>query len=267
MLQGQGGGTLDKERKIGSAETIGMSIVNSLAKRQTWRRSRPYFHLDLNAGSGWNDIAGCPGSPVVFCELAQQLLTEVPLYAWFCDNKPELIGELERCLIQLGHLPQPGVALCCEDNQSVIARFAEQIRRRERPQYALGSLLCDPNAWFHRNKRTGEGVPVDEIIDFAAEFPRIDIILNVNYRVYAMQVGAGHTVLSPAEIRARLNRAYWLVSRQHLGGPNRFWLAIARNVATGDHRKLGLVRWDSPEGRCLMNIINGDRQGDLEVVA
>src|SRR5215472_10614535 len=104
MLQGQGGGTLDKERKIGSAEALGMTVANGLAKRATWRQTKPYFHLDLNAGSGWNEIAGCPGSPLVFLELAQQKLTALPIYAWFCDINPVAIDKLEKCLIQYGHL-------------------------------------------------------------------------------------------------------------------------------------------------------------------
>lgn len=261
-MQGQGAGTLDKERKIGSAVSIGMTVVNTLAKKHPWRQKLPYFHLDLNAGSGWNEIAGCPGSPVVFCELAQQLLTNVPLYAWFCDNKPDRIAILERWLTNYGHLPQNGISLCCEDNQSVIGRFAEQIRRRDRPAHALGSLLCDPNAWFHRNLK-GEGVPVEEIVAFAHEFPKMDIILNANYRVYGMQRGAGHAVLTPDQIRVLLKRRHWLVSRQHLTGKDRFWLAIGRNIETRDHRSLGLYHWDSPEGRHIMSIVSGDPWDDL----
>ena len=263
MLQGQGGGTLDKERKIGSAEALGMTVANGLAKRATWRQTKPYFHLDLNAGSGWNEIAGCPGSPLVFLELAQQKLTALPIYAWFCDINPVAIDKLEKCLIQYGHLPQQGVSLLCEDNQSVIGRYAEQIRRRDRPEHALGSLLCDPNAWFYRN-REGVGVPVEEIFAFAEEFPKIDIILNVNYRLYGMQRGAGQVVLSPGEIRAMMNRMHWVVSRQHLGGNNRFWLAVARNLSTGDHKGLGLHHWDSAEGQYIMRIVTGDRQGELD---
>lgn len=273
MLQGQGGGTLDKERKIGSAESIGMTIANGLAKRQAWRQSVPYFHLDLNAGSGWNEIAECPGSPVVFCELAQQQITAMPLYAWFCDKNQAAIDKLERWLTHYGHLPQSGISLLCEDNRSAIVRFAEQVRRRDRPQYAIGSLLCDPNAWFYRAK-DGAGVPVEEVIEFAAEFPKIDIILNINYRFYNMAQGVDRrrrlrgkqdsfSVLSPDEIRARLNRKHWLVSHQHFGG-DRFWLAIGRNVPTGDHRRLGLVHWDSPEGRQVMNTVAGGRQGELD---
>jgi hypothetical protein len=272
MLQGQGGGTLDKERRIGSAESIGMTIANGLANRSGWRQKLPYFHLDLNAGSGWNEIAGCPGSPVVFLELAQQQLTAMPLYAWFCDINGAAIDKLERWLLRYGHLPQPGISLLCEDNRTAIQRFAEQIRRRDRPEYALGSLLCDPNAWFYRAK-DGNGVPVKEVIEFAHEFPKIDIIFNGNYRFYAQARGAQEKLgqsfaglLSPEQICARLNRRHWLVSRQVLGGPNRFWLAIGRNVPTGDHRKLGLVHRDSAEGRAIMSIVSGDRQGELEMV-
>jgi hypothetical protein len=270
MIQGQGGGTLDKERKIGSAETIGMTIANGLARRHAWRQAKPYFHLDLNAGSGWNEIAGCPGSPVVFCELAQRKLTAMPLYAWFCDINQASVEQMERWLVRYGHLPQPGISLFCEDNRSVISRFAEQICRRDRPEHALGSLLCDPNAWFYRAKN-GNGVPVEEIIAFARLFPKIDIILNVNYRFYAMAAhatnGGFDALLSPDQIRSLLNRSHWLVSRQHFGGRDRFWLAIGRNVITGDHRRLGLVHWDSPEGRSIMNIVAGGRQGDLDLEA
>lgn len=277
MLQGQGNGTLDKERKIGSAVAIGMTIANGLAKREAWRRDRPYFHLDLNAGSGWNDKAGCPGSPVVFLEMAQRKLTAMPLYAWFCDINQTSIDHLERWLVHYGHLPQHGVSLYCEDNRSVIARFAEQIRRRERPEYALGSLLIDPNAWFYRSAK-GEGVPVEEILAFAAEFPRIDIILNLNYQFYARTRGADRkrielgkplsfAMKSPEEIRHLLRRQHWLVSRQHLHSGDKFWLAIGRNAPTGEHRALGLYHWDGPEGRYTMNIVAGDRQGDLDLNA
>jgi len=272
MRQGQSVKTLDKERKIGAAESIGMTIVNGMARHHAWRRSKPYFHLDLNAGSGWNDIAGCPGSPFVFLELAQQKITHLPLYAWFCDINPDTVGKLERLLVRHGHLPQLGVSLICDDNRSVIQRFAEQIRRRERPEYALGSLLCDPNAWFHRNAK-GEGVPVQEILEFAAEFPRIDIILNVNYRIYHCHRGAGikmpnsaHArMLTPEQIRTALGREHWLVSRQHHGPGDSFWLAIGRNCKTGDYTKLGLHHWESEHGRMIMQIVEGFRQGELEV--
>lgn len=270
LTQGQGPGTLDKERKIGSAESLGMSIANGLAKRHVWRQRLPYFHLDLNAGSGWNDIAGCPGSPVVFMELARRVITAMPVFAWFCDINPAAIARLEQWLIYHGHLPCPGISLVCEDNRSVIARFAEQIRRRDRPEHALGSLLCDPNGWFYRNKKDGNGVPVDEVFAFAEEFPKVDIIFNINYRFYAQAGGArdklgyDFDVLSPEEICTRLQRQHWLFSRQHLGGTNRFWLGVGRNVLTGDHKRLGLVHADSPEGRQIFDIVSGGRQSSFQ---
>jgi hypothetical protein len=274
VKQGQGDGTLDKERKIGSAESIGMRMANFWAKKNAWRQTRPYFHLDLNAGSGWNEIAGCPGSPMVFCELAQRQLTAMPVYAWFCDYDAAAIAKLEHWLVHYGHLPQSGLSLLCEDNKSVIGRFAEQVRRRDRPQHALGSLLCDPNAWFYRAKNGGGGVPVDEVIQFAEEFLKIDIILNINYRWYSQAQGKDSKLrlvgkeeqfaaLSPDEIRTKLKRRHWLVSRQTFG-KNRFWLAIGRNHPTGDHRKLGMYHWDSEEGLQIMNMVNGERQGNFQ---
>jgi hypothetical protein len=176
---------------------------------------------------------------------------------FFCDHNPEYMRELQR---RLGAVRDKSVLLQ-GDNQEAIEVFAECIRRAERPKYAIGSILIDPNGYFYRNQ-AGDGAPVDAVKWFSREFPRIDLILNLNIRTYQMQTAHGHAVEAPREVLRSLNKAHWLVGQTHTAG-RRFLLAIGRNMPTGDHRALGLYRLESPQGQWIMNLAEGKRQHEL----
>ena len=100
---------------------------------------------------------------------------------------------------------------------------------------------------------------------FAAKFPRIDIILNLNARTYRMQRGDGQAVMPPRDVLASLHKRHWLVRRTRFGSGNDWLLSIGRNVETGEHRAMGFHKLDSPMGRDTMMRVEGQRQGDLAV--
>jgi hypothetical protein len=251
---GQSRATIDKERRIGALLATNMRIIG---RRFGGSRFR-YFHFDANAGSGWNDLIDVPGSPRVFWDLADQYLQNMPFRAFFA----EIIKSRTMALLQA--IP-PAYKHCSfvfpSDNEEVLQVFAECIRRYERPDKAMGSILIDPNGWFYRNAK-GEGPPLAGLRDFANEFPRIDIALNINSRTYQLQHASGHNVQSPEDVLQSLNKNHWLVSEATYGH-SRFLLAVGRNFNTGSHRGLGMHALDSAEGRYIMNRAEGGRQGGL----
>lgn len=254
MSQGQSIVTIDKERCLASALTIGMKIAD--AKLGQW--NYPYWHFDANAGSGWNEEVGVDGSPVVFHLIADALLRGLKRRAFFCDHNG---NAMNRLYVRLAKWSDTS---CCfpSDNEKALAVFAECIRQTEnKPDLAIGSVIVDPNGYWYRNAN-GEGAPVKSLTRFAAEFSRIDIILNLNTRIFKMQRANGQDVLGPRDVLASLRKKHWLVRRTQAGG-DQFLLAVGRNIETGDHQRLGFHQLDSDAGRHIMTLAEGKRQGKL----
>lgn len=250
--QGQSVATLDKERCIAAALSIGMKIAN----RAYTGKGFKYWHLDGNSGSGWNDDIDVPGSPMVFHKVADEYLTGMHREAFFCDMDMKRLSQLKNRL--MGHITSyclPG------DNEEALQVFAERIRTSDKPIYAAGSVIVDPNGYWYRNAR-GEGPPVKALTEFSKEFGRIDIILNLNATAYKRQVGAGFDMLPPRDVLASLNRSHWLVRRTVCRGAD-FLLAVGRNLKTGSHPALGFHHIDSLEGNQIMLMAEGKRQGAL----
>jgi hypothetical protein len=253
--QGQSRATIDKERRIGSALKVCMSI----AARKFANQGYNYWHADLNAGSGINDKIGVPGTPLVFFALAEELLDGLPPQIFFAERERSRANDL------LGLIKTSSFArqsyLFPHDNEEVIEVFAEYIRKRERPQFAIGSVLIDPNGWFFRNQKN-EGAPVAGLLRFVKEFLRIDVVLNLNVRAYQMQRAHGHDVKSPRELMLELQKTFWLLSRAQYGG-DRFIQMVGRNVETGDHKSLGIHKSNSSEGQVILDWADGSRQEEL----
>ena len=246
--QGQSRATIDKERRIGSALAIGMRITADKFGGKGFN----YFHFDANAGSGWNDLVNVPGSPRVFWALADQYLTTLPFFGFFAEQN-NLRAQTLLTAIPPAYLRNSFVF--ARDNEQVLDVFAQFIRQRDRPQYAIGSIIVDPDGWFYRSAK-GQGAPVNGLQRFSREFPRIDIILNLNGRTYRLQKPHGHAVLSPCQVLASLNKTYWLVGYTHYGGSS-FLLASGRNTRTSDHKAIGMYTLNSAEGQRIINVIEG----------
>jgi hypothetical protein len=248
--------TIDKERCLGSALTIGMKIANT----HFGDRGFTYWHFDANAGSGHNDLCDVPGSPIVFHRAADICLTGMARAAFFCDIDTAALKHLKSLLD--GWMSTS--CLLPADNQESLDLFAECIRRSgERTEKVIGSVIVDPNGYWYRNAK-GEGPPTQALPRFAREFPRIDIILNLNVRTYQLQRAQGHQLMSPREVLARLHKKHWLVRRTTHGG-DRWLLAVGRNVETGDHRKIGFHKLESEAGSDVMLRSEGTRQNELPI--
>lgn len=218
----------------------------------------PYWHLDLNAGSGWNDRTRCLGSPLVFIEEAVKARRRCN--ALFCDNNPAFTHELSLNITSGALVDTPAfwaldsqLAVCCRDNADFLPEAAAKIIEEEKPRFAVGTLLCDPNGFPH-------GFPADAIRIFAAHFPRIDLILNFNLSLFARAMGAceaglagfaGHP--SPEALLKSFPRSHWMVSSPPRSGKGeRFMTAIGRNYDAGKRRFLNFYDKDSQEGREIL---------------
>lgn len=253
-IQGQSLATIDKERRIGAALSVSMKIASAKFANKGYR----FWHFDANSGSGWNEMVGVPGSPLVFWQIARACLRGLQPAPFFCDIDPVAIGELKKRLDGSGDRS----SLLPGDNQEAIEVFAEVIRRSgERSKFVVGSVLIDPNGYFYRDAN-GFGAPVEAIQWFTREFPRIDLLLNLNVRTYQLQHAQRHAVRSPRELLGALNKTHWLVGRAYVGHA-RFLLAVGRNMDAGDHRAIGLHRLGSPEGQLILNAAEGSRQDEL----
>lgn len=240
-VQGQSISTIDKERRIGAALSVGMRIANARFGGKRY----PFWFLDANCGTGHNAEVNVRGSPLVFWDVSRMCLPLMLPVAHFCDHNADAISQLKRRFAHMADASDATVWHC--DNGIALRAFANRIQQQENPQFAIGSVLFDPNGYFWHTQ-----VPVGELEWFTTQFPRIDIILNLNIRTYHLQRGAGHAVLPPAEVLASLHRSNWLVARA--GGQNRHLLAVGRNIPTGDHKALGFYKAESEIGQRMLNV-------------
>jgi hypothetical protein len=252
--QGQSLATIDKERRIGAALAIGMRIASDQFAGSRFR----WWHFDANAGAGFNEKIGVPGSPMVFWQAAHKHLALRPA-PFFCDINTTAIGELRTALSGNG-----ASVFMPMDNNAALIRFAGAITDAgENPKYATGTVVVDPNGYYYRNKQN-IGAPTDALDWFLPRFPRVDIVLNLNTRVYRLQKSQGHAVLAPRDLLASLHKKYWLVGSTQHGGDS-FLIAIGRNVPTGDFAAAGLHKSTSPIGQSILSAAEGGRQQKMDL--
>jgi hypothetical protein len=255
-VQGQSVSTIDKVRRIGSALSVNMLIAS---RPRFEGKGYSYWHFDANAGSGFNAAVGVPGSPVVFWDAADKCLRGLHPRPFFCDINDGYMATLQRTL---GTRARSSVLLPGDNEEALLLFGFHILRSGEKASKAMGSVLCDPNAYWYRNK-DNEGVPIRALQWFLPKFESIDLVLNVNTRTYRMQAPHGHNVLPPRMLLASLHKKHWVVGHTSHGGDT-FLIAIGRNYPAGDHRALGLYNSTSEMGNHILDVAEGRRQSKLE---
>jgi hypothetical protein len=226
-IQGQGDATEIKQRGLSFAFLIGLTVMQIFPQYR-------YFHFDLNAGSGFNDEAGCIGSPLTF--LREAGLAEIDFFAGFCDRdhgqvksllaRPELHNE--RCSIFHG------------DNTELLSMVPYIVRgHKEKLEYAIGSVLSDPN---------GADVPIDAIAELAKICPKIDVIFHWNSVITKrLRYGIKPTQVLLQDVPRLVRKQHWLI-REPLG-IHQFTVLIGRNFRPNDWRSMGYHHLDSERGQ------------------
>jgi hypothetical protein len=244
-VQGQSIATIDKERRIGAALSVSMRIA-----RARFAGKFRYYHFDANAGSGWNEKVEVEGSPIVFLRLMRTYLEGMKAAPFFCDINEEAMTKLRGRVLSLGNLPSTPF-LILGDNEEGMEVFMECLRTSgENPEHIVGSVLVDPNGCFYRSAE-GIGAPVKVLPKLCDEFPKIDVVLNINCRQHVLQKSHGWV---PPLIDTLLSlKPYWLVSYKRVGKSNQgFLLAVGRSIRANDHTSLNFFHLDSDDGRYVI---------------
>jgi hypothetical protein len=249
--QGQGTATAFKERGFGAAFRVSMNLSNGKNVARF-----PYWHIDLNSGSGRNEDARCDGSPIVFLEMAAQHRPNFK--AFFCDHDLKAIEALS------ARVGSTAYCFGC-DNREILAVVSAAIAKAERnPSYSVGTVVCDPNGY------TGDAMPHEEIAQFAQRHERIDLIFNLNVSTYQWMKGnirlrrkGWESKFCPSirEFPAMFHRRHWLISEiRSPGRGHRFVILIGRNFPTDGHRSMGHYRFESIDGERILQEFEGAAQ-------
>lgn len=258
--QGQSEATKVKRVAISSVLTINMKIISQSLRRKPWANFR-YWHFDANCGCGWNEHVDVAGSPLLFHQAADRCLGNIRRLGVFCDKSEGATDKLYDILYARNPLYLNETGLYEGDNEEGIKLFCDRIRREEKPEYAMGSILIDPNGYagyWPKDRKMQEVPPLKMLNAVNREFPRIDFILNLNLTLYHRM--AGHKrkgtsfldMLSPRELFTSLGKQYWQVKRVNCKG-GKWLLAVGRNYRAGDYSALKLYHLDTVEGQAILD--------------
>lgn len=251
--QGQSDATEFKERGLEAAFAINLKIFKSKIASRFGDRF-PYWHFDLNCGSGINEQIGCIGSPLAFLRAAESVGCG-HYFAGFCDINADFLRAL------MGRDQVQGNSQCFAfngSNASLVEAIPRIIERIEKPHRAVGMVLSDPN---------GYAVPLDELAMLSSECPGIDIVIHWNSRIRRLYRGQGWEFIDIDEAITMLDKQHWLIREPR--GAHQWTVLIGRNIKTGDHKTLGYFHLDSPKGRdimsrCKARIQKDDAQVEME---
>lgn len=226
--QGQSGYTRFKELRFAPifAQSLRISTAAQVA-------AFPYYHVDLNAGAGYNEEVHVPGSPLNFMA-AMARVQRYNFFAFFIDHDYAAIRSLAK---QQAFAQWPDrVFIHLGDNSEllpIVRAFLDQ--QRDRPQYAMGSIVIDPNG-YHK------GVPWDALRTFCAECPRFDLILNLNTRSFRMERPHilarrenrwnDYRLMPVSAFAAWFNRPHWMITEECRVGGHSFVQLVGRTLQT-----------------------------------
>jgi hypothetical protein len=254
VMQGQGKYTANKIAVFEAFFTQNMAVVSRAIGAQS------YFHFDLNAGCGMNEIAGCIGSPLAFRAAAIKVKMQRAL-CFCCELDAGAAISLQR---RTEHDDDTFVTI--GRNQDFVEMIPEIIRQHGHdPSTAFGSILIDPN-----NQRR-DAIPYDGLARIAAECPKIDVLFhfpqNAMKRIRGA-VTAGTLSESSASDCVDIDALPEIIGKTHCWirhkGLGEFVMVVGRN--TDNIKKdagTGLHIWDSEDGlwsreRCQMRAEEAD---------
>lgn len=240
--QGQSHGTEDKVRGFMSVFKQNIAAVKGITSRSTWPVM--YFHFDLHGGSGWNEEVDVIGSPVLFAQLANiQGIRYVMHAAELDSHRAKSLGRMLRC--------DSSCFVRHGDNCDLVAEIPYIIRSHgEKPEYAYGTIVIDPN-------NPSGGVPYEGLSELFAECKRLDVIFNFpagamkRLRTSLSTTGGFSRIVRHPDMRQEWSKKYGQIRRPLT--EHQFTLLVFRNTPWNDgHRAIGLYDIDSREGRQLL---------------
>jgi len=255
-MQGQSLYTSFKQERFSPvlAQSLRISKASSVARF-------PYYHVDLNAGGGYNHEVDVQGSPLNFLAAVARTQRD-NVHAFFIDQAASCIEEL---IAQpaLASFPSDRLAIFHGDNAEVLPVVDEYVAAHERrPWHAMGSILVDPNGYH-------DGVPWDALRTFCEAHPRFDLFFNLNVRSFRMERAHIIAKTSPAWERKRLqplsafaewfHRPHWMWTEPIQLAGNTWIQGVGRTMPTlaAGYASLGFYDSQSDRGRSIVDAFDG----------
>lgn len=221
---GESASTRRKEEFFGLCLAYHMGRENRFL--QTLRVPRPYFHLDLNAGQGFNAQSRTVGTPILFLRQATKF-ARLSIHATFVDKNAVHLARLrQRVGAQFSEVTQHSLfgvdrnySFKRGDNEHEIATFSTTIVPSfDAPQFARGSIISDPNGWSRR----GGSVSLEAFAAAAAALPQFLLLVFFPYALGKMVRGwVEADAMRIATVRRVQDylplRPYWLLSEPRDG--------------------------------------------------
>ena len=243
-LQGQSKATRPKQEALAAFLVAHARIVQVIQSKHGW--AGPYCYIETNAGSGWNDKAGCIGSPLVALDQFMQ-----------CDRLEYRCTFIEKSRSSVDLLDERVPDECLVLN----ADHATALPGLELPRNAFGLVYADPNAL--------KDAPFEAMRTFFArpEAQRIDALININahavYRVIAGQkAGNPGGYYDLPGIMRRVGKRHWWI-RQPFNTPGNKWTFLfgsnnpKLNIKGLGSVNLPLFSCDSKQGTEILASLTG----------
>ncbi len=255
MAQGQGKHTKAKIEGFAAALQQNVSVVcHGIGAER-------YFHFDLNAGCGRNEIAKCDGSPIAFRAAACK--AKMPHALSFCCEQNEAAA---RRLAEICRT-DPCTWVINGRNQDVVKQIPYIIRDfGGDPKTAFGSILLDPN------DHNRDAIPYDELRVISKKCPRLDVFFNFPHLAIKRLNGAVAKGCLDQEVAVDcvdIDDLPEVIGKEHLWIARQignFVLVVGRNTGNVNHdRNANLHRWESEFGvyyreRCRMPVDEADKR-------
>lgn len=184
---------------------------------------RTIIYIDTNAGSGYNEDVGCPGSPLIFLNEAERL--HVNYQAYLVEKDPALFGKLGE------RVKGCNARAICGDNKEVVPDILSRI-----PKNSLGLIYVDPN-----------GIPDWQMIaDASRRAEKLDILIRFNTMALIRNYSNGYLPL-PDYLKI-INKKCWYGKDYYHSDKWHWSFLLGMNYKFGDWKSKGWRNFDSPDG-------------------
>lgn len=256
--QGQSSATWHKQIALRDFLLAHTAIVAML---QQTKGAGPYCYLETNAGSGWNELVNCEGSPVIATQVLDERKQHQGLDARVVFMEKDAVSALK--LVQ--RLDQYANRL-----QIFNGDHRELIPTMRLPRNAYGLIYADPNALTDSPERV-----LYEVFK-RKDTSRIDVLFNLNTHIRrrvisGQQAGNPGDYDSLEQLMEKMGKAHWWVRRPVGARNNRWTFLFGSNhpgfkLGGGGQSGLHFYPARSPEGQeILIDLMTGQGSDQLSL--
>lgn len=223
-----------EEKARGFCSVFEQQIAVVQATQKKWLRNNPYVHIDLHAGSGFNDEVNVVGSPLLFCDIARRHGFEN--YLLLCSEHDK--GRVKQLANRLAEnqraYPFYG------DNRELCYALPELLKSWGFDlRSVIGSVLVDPNS-------VKEQFCWEALEYLFQSVPRLDCIFNYPATAFKRAKKQAELYFHLEDIPQKLHKSVWFI-REPIA-QWQFTCLLGRNTDKISSPGQGFKAWDSQDG-------------------